>query len=300
MKNRYAFLYSAFIILVLLRCNRQNFGGRSEIFKEHTELLATVYSDTTYKITDGLYGSEVAYMSSEGKAMKIFILEVDLKKSSLDIQVTMPNGENKYGMQKMTEQASFVEKQGNKVWAGFNADFYNMKTGVPIGIVYKNGEELKKTIEGDNFGFFAVTEEKKALVGTKDEYAKASQSLKFKEAVGGGVMLLKDGEILPQSNKALEPRTCVGISADSTKLFMLAVDGRNVPYSNGMSYIELAACLKALGAETAINLDGGGSTTYFIRKEDKAGNLFEIRNKPSDAKGERAVANGIVIVSNKK
>ena len=54
--------------------------------------------------------------------------------------------------------------------------------------------------------------------------------------------------------------------------------------------------MKALGAKNAINLDGGGSSTFIIRKiagfED---GRFAIRNWPYDNGGvEREVANGII------
>lgn len=301
MKRQKTYLLLACIILSIFGCSDKNLGKRSDILKSNTGLFARIYSDTVYKITDGVYGAEIAYLSAKGELMKIFILEADLKKSSVEMKVSMPNGENTYGMQQMTKQAEAMDKDGYTVWTGINADFYNMKTGVPRGIVYRNGEKLKDSYDKGDRGFFAITKDKKALVATDDEYPDISNKLEFQEAVGGGALLLKDGKVLSQANKTIEPRTCVGISADSTKVYMLAVDGRNKAYSNGMTLEELAVCLKELGADTALNLDGGGSTTYFIRNtSDSAEDKFEIRNKPSDTSGERPVANGIVIMSRNK
>ena len=82
-------------------------------------------------------------------------------------------------------------------------------------------------------------------------------------------------------------------------IFLLVADGRNFWYSNGMRYAEMGAVMKALGAKDAINLDGGGSSTFIIRS--KAGfeeNRFAIRNWPYDNGGvERAVANGLLVVT---
>lgn len=274
------------------------YSQKSKMLIESTDLIKAIYSDVNYTITDGVKSTEIAYEATNGKAMKIFILEVDLKEPSISMKVSMPDGGNSYGMQQMTRQAASMDSMGHRVWAGVNADFYNMKTGVPRGVIHRNGKAIKTDYDDRNRGFFGITKDKKALVGINEEYLVKSANLQMPEIVGGGVMLLKNGIVLPQTDKSVEPRTCVGISADSTDVFFLMVDGRDVPYSNGMTLIELAVCLKALGADTAINLDGGGSTTYFVRRFPAfRENRFDIRNRPSDPTGERTVANGIVVIS---
>ncbi len=83
------------------------------------------------------------------------------------------------------------------------------------------------------------------------------------------------------------PRTAVGFSRDSRKMFFVVVDGRQV-YSKGMSLTELAGFMQSLGAFQAINLDGGGSSTLVVRNR--------IKNSPSDGH-ERQVANAWILVS---
>ena len=85
-------------------------------------------------------------------------------------------------------------------------------------------------------------------------------------------------------------------------MYKRQVDGRNFYYSNGMSFVELGQFMKAVGSYDAINLDGGGSSTFFVRSAPgfSADDRFEIRNWPTDGGGvERAVCNGLLIVSNK-
>jgi len=89
------------------------------------------------------------------------------------------------------------------------------------------------------------------------------------------------------------PRTAVGIAAGGRRVLLVAVDGRQRPYSDGMTLRELAAFFLALGVPVAINLDGGGSTTLVLR--DRGGAL-RIVNRPSDAAGERPVANALAVV----
>jgi exopolysaccharide biosynthesis protein len=59
-----------------------------------------------------------------------------------------------------------------------------------------------------------------------------------------------------------------------------------------MTLRELAGVFQSLGARDALNLDGGGSSTFVLR--DSSG-VFRIQNRPSD-KVERPVANIIAIL----
>jgi len=112
------------------------------------------------------------------------------------------------------------------------------------------------------------------------------------QALGGGVFLLKDGDTVPQTNPARHPRTAIGLDKSGSKLFILVVDGRQPNLSIGMTYSELAAEFQKLGAHTAINLDGGGSTTLVLR--DPSTHKLHILNHPSDGK-PRPIADALGI-----
>ncbi|SFU68230.1 Predicted protein [Porphyromonadaceae bacterium KHP3R9] len=264
---------------------------------EGTDLIGHLFSDSTYTVINGVEATEVKYLSMKGLAMKLFVMEVDLTKPNIAIVASMPNNKNEFGMQQMTAQAKAYDSDSTMVWGGINADFYNMTTGVPQGIVYRNGTAVKTTFQDAVCTYFAITRDGKAVVAGQDRYPELKDQIK--EAVGGRVWLVQDGGLVKQTATEVEPRTTIGVSEDGMKVYMMVVDGRNFHYSNGMSYEELGKCMKALGAYNAINLDGGGSSTFFIRRsagfED---NRFEIRNWPTDNGGkERAVANGLLIIS---
>lgn len=117
--------------------------------------------------------------------------------------------------------------------------------------------------------------------------------------IGGGPRMLIDGEF-PDNFDGFEgfggthvnsrhPRTAVGFSADSTKLYMLVVDGRQSSLSVGMTIPELAAYMKSIGCANAVNLDGGGSSVLVARNQ--------IASSPSDPGGERSVGNALLIIS---
>lgn len=264
---------------------------------EGTDLFGQIFKDSTYKVKDGVVATEMKYLSKEGLAMSIFILEVDLNNPKISIESSMPNGDTKFGMQPMTMQATFVDEEGHKVWAGINADFYDMSSGVPQGIFYRNSTAVKTSFQDATSTYFAIKKDGNAFIGGQDIYNDIKDDIK--EAVGGRVWLVKDGAIVKQTSTVVEPRTCIGVSKDGKNVYMIAIDGRNFWYSNGMNYEEMGQCLKALGAENGINLDGGGSTTFFVRTTpDFTLNRFEVRNWPYDRGGkERSVANGLLVIS---
>ena len=90
---------------------------------------------------------------------------------------------------------------------------------------------------------------------------------KIQTAISGGAILVKNGEIPTFSSNisGTHPRTAIGLSKDGNSLFLITVDGRQKK-SIGMTQTELAEFLIEKGIYTAINLDGGGSTTMVAQK----------------------------------
>jgi len=84
------------------------------------------------------------------------------------------------------------------------------------------------------------------------------------------------------------PRTAIGITADH-RLFLVTVDGRQPHHSIGMTLWELAQFMVQLGCQEAVNLDGGGSTTFVVRGR--------VVNRPSDGR-ERPISNIIAVIEN--
>lgn len=303
------YILTAILGISLIACNNDddnnsdysNSNATTEIgqlLQSGTDIVAMVKKDSAYTIIDGVETTEIHYINSEGYSTKAFITTVDLTSPNISIETSTPNNLPAYGRQKMTEQALYEDQEGHKVWAGFNGDFFNESNGIPRGIVYKDGVVIKGSFTDNVNTWFAIKNDGKAAIGNQEEYP--DENANFKEAVSGRVTLLSDGLILSQTDETLEPRTGVGVSQDGLKVYFLVVDGRNFSYSNGINYNGMAQIFSALGAYDAINLDGGGSTTFFSRiTPDFSENRFELRNWPSDNGGqERTVANGLVIIAN--
>lgn len=104
-------------------------------------------------------------------------------------------------------------------------------------------------------------------------------------AISGGPALIRDGKVQVGWSAIRHPRTGIGWNKDS--LFIVEVDGRQAGHSAGMTYSELATYMEKLGCQEALNLDGGGSATFWM--------LGQVMNSPSQGK-ERGIANGLVLV----
>ncbi|MDR7383242.1 phosphodiester glycosidase family protein [Promicromonospora iranensis] len=113
-------------------------------------------------------------------------------------------------------------------------------------------------------------------------------------AIGGGAEdpLLEDGEVTSATGDHVElrhPRTAVGFDETGTRAYFVVVDGRQ-SHSTGMNLYELGELMAQLGADDAINLDGGGSSEMVARMPGDTGTT--ILNSPSDGY-ERSDANGL-------
>ena len=91
--------------------------------------------------------------------------------------------------------------------------------------------------------------------------------------------------------KSRHPRTAIGIKANG-KVILLTVDGRQ-ENSAGMSLYELTKIMRWLNCISAVNLDGGGSTTLWVQKSGVIN--YPSDNKKWDHEGERKVANIVVL-----
>ncbi|HQV62247.1 MAG TPA: phosphodiester glycosidase family protein [Chitinophagaceae bacterium] len=122
---------------------------------------------------------------------------------------------------------------------------------------------------------------------------------KMKTAVGGGPVLLQNGDIKITNNEELKfagkaindkhPRTAMGYTGDN-KLVILVIEGRNPGKAEGATLIQQAQIFKDLGCREALNLDGGGSSCMLVNGKETI--------KVSDASGQRPVP-AVFIIRNK-
>ena len=108
-------------------------------------------------------------------------------------------------------------------------------------------------------------------------------------AVSGNKIVVKDGEVAEQTDKARHPRTGIGFSYDKRFLYFVAIDGRQRGYSDGATYEEIGEALRFCGAYQGLNLDGGGSTTMVVAGED---GVPTVLNSPVNGTPDKLRRNG--------
>lgn len=228
----------------------------------------------------------------------IHLLEIDLGRCELGLSVLrgVVSPSEGPGLARVSEM---VERAGPSVLAAVNGDFFTPE-GWPLGTDISAGSvrrtrarpALAWAPRGDPWIGLAEVEEDTVHVGSA--VAVGAPPLEL-EVIGGFPELL-DGGGPPADNEDVarslfattrHPRTAVAFDADERVLWMIVVDGRQGSYSSGMTLAELTEVLVALGADEAINLDGGGSSVMVIGRLPTS--------HPSDAEGERRVANALAV-----
>jgi exopolysaccharide biosynthesis protein len=156
-------------------------------------------------------------------------------------------------------------------------------------------EQVRKR---NNQGSIAINGSDFFIVKGDSLNLQSENSIKAHDILSTGPLLIMNGvELLIPNDKFCNdrhPRTAMGEKADGT-IVLLVVDGR-AKEAAGMSIPELQHLMKWLGCRDAINLDGGGSTTMYVKGQQDAGVVnYPSDNKKWDHAGEREVANAIVI-----
>ena len=179
---------------------------------------------------------------------------------------------NQFG-ENITQTTSEMAEANGAVFA-VNGDYYGFRsTGIVIrnGVVYRD-EPARQGLAMYADGSARVYDETET---SADELVAAGvwNTLSFGPAIleGGSVVAgIEEVEIDTNfGNHSIQgehPRTAVGI-IDATHLVFVVVDGRDPGTSRGVTLTELAEIMQGLGADTAYNLDGGGSSTMYFNGE---------------------------------
>lgn len=175
--------------------------------------------------------------------------------------------------QNITETTSDIAADNDAIFA-INGDYYGFRdTGIVIrnGVVYRD-EGAREGLAFYRDGSVAVYDETET---TADDLVAAGvwNTLSFGPAiVEGGETAegIEDAEVDTNvgnhSIQGEQPRTAIGV-VDDNHLVFVVVDGRSPGYSAGVTLPGLAEIMEGLGATTAYNLDGGGSSTMVFDGE---------------------------------
>ncbi len=243
---------------------------------------------TTKKLAPGLVLKRHQFKNYEGHPQFIAFLEVNPKRVQLQLVKA-----------KSLQRTSTLAKKA-KALAAINGGYFR-KDGAAVGSLVIKGKDLGLRAP-KMAAALALTKGPKGtpmVLTIAGGRASASQVRSQQWILAAGPRLLAKGRVQIDKGFAHElhrhPRTAAGITAKG-KLLLLVVDGRN-PRSHGVTCKELALLLKKLGCVSALNLDGGGSTTLYAKGIGKTG----VVNHPSDnhvfdGAGERRIGNALLLL----
>ena len=277
----------------------------------------------------------VTHDSTEGKPNISYYVSVSLKDKSLDLTTQTGNGKRLTPSQYFTQEQApllvmnctffefvhnsnlnIVMKEGKMLsyqvhslpGRGKDTLTYRHSFGSAIGIS-KNGKADIAWLYTDSLDQYPYASQQ-VIPFFKDSTDKWGKSVmlskgsfrkwKMNTAVGGGPVLLQNGNIQITNNeelkfagKAIEdkhPRTAMGYTKQGELIF-LVIEGRFPGKAEGATLIQEAKMLQQAGCIEALNLDGGGSSCLLINGKPTI--------TPSDKEGQRPVP-AVFIVRSKK
>lgn len=167
-------------------------------------------------------------------------------------------------------------------------------SGLAIGGAKAWSDASKDNAQDGWFAFGRPSDVNQVLLSAPAAIEQPPASLAVEGALSGRTLLVQSGQTQqpfnamdPTQPYRSAPRTAVGIDGQKHTLFLAVVDGDQAS-SKGMTSEELATFLISLGASEALELDGGGASALYVKKE---GGLV---SSPSDGV-QRAVANHLGI-----
>jgi len=211
---------------------------------------------TISTVTTGSGDSTVTY----------YVADVTLSDAT---QLRSAFADNSFG-ENVVETTSGIAEDNGAIFA-INGDYYGFRDD---GIEIRNGVAYRDDGARQGLAFY-----RDGTARVYDETATTAAELVADgvwNTLSFGPAILEDGSIPAgiestevdtnfgnHSIQGNQPRTAVGI-IDTNHLVFVVVDGRSPGYSAGVTLTGLAEIMQGLGAETAYNLDGGGSSTMYF------------------------------------
>lgn len=249
-----------------------------------------VTTDTTYTSDDASIEITQYTQGSGDDTVTYYVADLDLSDPTV-LRSAFAN--NQFG-ENITALVSETAEANGAVFA-VNGDCYGFRDS---GIVIRNGVIYRD--EGAREGLAFYTD---GTVKVYDETETTAAELVADgvwNTLSFGPALVDDGAIVSgiddvevdtnignHSIQGEQPRTAIGVTADG-HILIVVVDGRDPGYSRGVTLTELADIMVSLGATTAYNLDGGGSSEMWFNGE--------VVNQPSNG-GERATSDILYIAA---
>jgi hypothetical protein len=215
--------------------------------------------------------------------IRVHVLRLDLRAPGLRLVVSS-HADRGLPMDRRAESAGAV--------ASFNASFFD-HSFVPRGVTVSQGQVWSPVLQAAASPWLACDPLQRCRIGFADTATPPADAV---NAVAGTPWLVRDGQVrtaaddgrCPAFCAGAHPRTAVGLAGQGRWLLVVLAEGRRPPVA-GMTLVQLSRLMRDLGADDAINLDGGGSSTLWLQGR-------AVTARPANEPAERALANVVSIV----
>ena len=254
------------------------------------DTVEAVLTDTSYTDADTSI-TVTRYVTGSGSDQVVYYV-ADIQVSDVT-QVLSAFADNQFG-QNIVEDTSRIAADNGALLA-INGDYYGFRTsGILIrnGVIYRDSGTRTGaafTLDGELIVYDETTTTAEELLARG-----VWQTLSFGPALVDGGQVLDgidrvevDTNIGNHSIQGNQPRTGIGMISANHFVFVV-VDGRSSE-SAGMTMPEFAQLFVDLGAQTAYNLDGGGSATMYFNGE--------VVNNPQGRGDERPVSDILYVTA---
>jgi exopolysaccharide biosynthesis protein len=192
----------------------------------------------------------------------------------------------------------------NQAVAAINGTFFDVKNGGSVDFIRAGGQIINENhLEKNNT---RAKHQRAALVikdgvlhiDEWDGSADWEQKLDGQDVMLTGPLLLHNDQPVKLDSNSFSvtrhPRSAIAITGNN-RILMITVDGRGVN-SAGMSLFEFSKILSWLHCKEGVNLDGGGSTTLWVKSRGVVN--YPSDNGKWDHQGQRKVANVLLVKRN--
>ena len=225
------------------------------------------------------------------RTLKINVIQVDLSRKDLRFMTVdrdpdwgkpMPDFNLPIRVRRRTVHDFMLEARGRGIdmlvavnataWSPWRPPYTHI-FAAKMGLVISNGVLVDDPIGRPVF-----------LITKKNEFqirdlARNEDLSRIQLALTGFNLILKDGKVLPPGrSQNPAPRTAYGLSQGNRYFLIIVVDGRMRWISEGVNTVELGELMRHFGADVAINMDGGGSSTLMVY--DGKGGIRQLNKNP--------------------
>ena len=204
---------------------------------------------------------------TQPRPLVLHIVEIDLKTPGLSVLVTPGDPASDHDLPARTTtdflaefdvhlaiNGSFFESSDSTGWLGMGEELLNV-----WGLAISGGQTYSQ-----DHPFLPVL----CISHNTVTIQQRGCPPQTEHALAGTPLLVVDehpaSSAINRYRLALHPRTAVALDASGDTMWLILVDGRQPGYSEGVTLPELAEIAISLGAASALNLDGGGSTTLVV------------------------------------